>query len=345
MENISVHMRISGVTVTDDEVNSRRAAAGNLATTWQKVKTTASKISKAADVCHALGNDGTPSPELGNEIQVAVQKKSSAFLYEERPLEVSVCAGMALVSMLSADAVHASGWLIKDVYAAALWSALSYQPVLQAERREALRREVLEAAVSWSRRSAEKARERSNVLDPSAVTITIEPTSGVATSNANEAISGTIEALRRNAALDREELDFLWWAQLGRSRLLKRQQSSIAEPVRIIAAGIEAAQMLRRLPCEVHRELVLRTLDQDPELDLAEILASVDGDARALLCTGFSAGTVAAHPTVFPLLCALTTGEANGLGADVKRRVSEWGERALLEAGFAKMIAQGAVTL
>lgn len=339
MENIAVHMRISGVTVSDDDVNSRRAAATSLATSWGKEKNTSKVVSKAADIAEALGGNGSPSPSLGSEIQVAVQKKASSFLYEERPLEIGVCAGMAMVSIL-AGKPGTGGWSIPDIYATALWSSLAYRPPLEAERREHLRQEVLHAAQSWVAASAEKARERMNVPDPATVEITIDEDKEAA-NNFNEAVADTVEALRRNAALDREELDFLWWAQLGRSRVLNKQLSVIAEPVRIVAAGIEGARMLRRLPCEVHREIVLRTLDQDPQLDLTELLAAL-GDDRAALGAAFIEGNVAAHPTVFPLLHALATGEVNGSGATVKRSVSEWGERALLEAGFAKMLTQGA---
>jgi GTPase-associated system helical domain len=338
MDKISAHMRISGVTVSDDDVNSRRMAATSLAASWMKEKTVSKIVSKAADVAQALGGDGRPSPDLGGEIERAIQKKSSAFLYEERPLDVGICAGMAMVSMVTTDP-DSNGWTVRDVYATALWSALSYQPVLEAERRENLRREVLSAAEKWAVISAEKARERSVVPGPSNVTVTIDANNAV-TNNFKEAIAGTVEALRRNAALDREELDFLWWAQLGRSRLLNRQFSSIEESVRIVAAGIEGATMLRRFPCEVHREIVLRTLDKDSELDLGELLAAV-GEDRAELGAPFIGGTVAANPTVFPLLYALATGETDGSGAAVKRRVSEWGARALLEAGFAKMTLQG----
>lgn len=342
MEKVAVHMRISGVTVNDDDVNSRRAAAASLARKWGKEKTIATLVSKAAEVADALGGDGSPLPALGAEIQGEIQKKSSSFLYVERPLEVGVCAGMAMVSILTGNPTT-SGWTTADVYATALWSIVAYQPVLEAERREALRREVLDAAQSWVATAAEMARQRTAVPDASALNVTIGESNST-TNNFNEAVAGTVDALRRNAALDREELDFLWWAQLGRSRLLNRQLSAVAEPTRIIAAGIEAARMLRRLPCEVHRETVLRTLDQDPELDLHELLASL-GDDRALLGAEFVEGSVAKHPTAFPLLHALATGEMAGPGATEKRRLAEWGERALLEAGFVRMILQGGAKL
>lgn len=342
MENIAVHMRVSGVAVTNEDVSSRRTAASSLGGKWGKETSVAKILAKSAEVAEALGGDGIPSATLGNEVQAAIQKKSAAYLYEERPLEVGVCAGMAVVSMISGQP-QGSGWTTADVYAMALWCALSFQPVLEDGRREKLRDEVLRTAKDWAGGAAEKARERHAVPDPLALTITLDAENAV-TSNFKEALSHTVESLRRNAALDREELDFLWWAQLNRSRLLDRQLSAINEPTRILAAGIEGASMLRRLPCQVHREIVLRTLDEDPELNLEELL-EVLGEDRTVLGTPFMQGSPATYPTVFPLLNALATGEIEENGACVKRRVSEWGGRALLEAGFIRMISQGVMKL
>lgn len=343
MKNFSSHMRIASVTVGDDDVDSRISATRSLATKWKKDTDVSSIVSKSADIAQALGGDGKPSHTLGTEIQTAIQKKSSSYLFEERPLDVSVCAGMAIISILDGNR-GAGGWLTADVYATALWSALSYQPALSDQRRESLRCEALVAAETWAKLAAEKSRERANVPEPSLLKISFDSTNQAATCNFQEVMSPTVEALRSNAALDREELDFLWWAQLGRSRLLNKQLSIIPEPTRILAAAIEGAKMLRRLPCEVHREIVLRTLEQDSELDLAEIISAIGDDREALCETSFERHVVA-HPTVFPLLRALTTGEAEGAGAAVKRRVSEWGARALLEAGFARMMAHGASKL
>ncbi|NWA70574.1 hypothetical protein HX775_01340 [Serratia proteamaculans] len=338
MDNLARHMRISGITVTDSEVDSRKAAAKNLVTIWGKDNKIGSIVATAADIAEALGSDGRLSPALGEKVQAAIQKKSPSFLYEERPIDVSVCSGMAMVSLLNTNP-GITGWLIKDVYAIALWSTLSYQPIVENTKHEDLRREVLNSATNWSMASADNARERTDVPDPTDLKITIDDDS-TATSNFKEAMNGTIEALRRNAVLDREELDFLWWAQLGRSRLLKKQLSELAEPIRIVVAGIEGAKILRRLPCEVHREIVLRTLDQNPKLDLTELLAAI-GDERTALSTAFDSDEILSHPTVFPLLHALHTGQIDQIGASLKRSVSEWGERALLETTFSRMLSLG----
>lgn len=340
-DNIPVHMRITGLTPSNEDVDSRRLAVADLAKAWVKVKDASSIVSKAAQIASSLSGDGKPTVEFGAEVQAAVQKHASAFLCEDRPLEVGVCAGMAAVAMLASDPAT-SGWTVPDVYSNALWSALTFQPVLEDEKRENLRTEVLNRAQRRSVDSAEKARERDVVADPVDLIVTVGDDSEV-TTNFPKAVLGTIEALRRNAALDREELDFLWWTQLNRSRLLNRPLPGIAEAVRLVGSGIEASNQLRRLPAEVHRDLVQRTVEVDPELDLPELLAEIGAD-RAALAQGVQASAyVTAHPTVFPLLNAILTGDADVVGSAIKRRASTWGARALLEGALSRHMSTGII--
>ncbi|USI73871.1 GTPase-associated system all-helical protein GASH [Sphingomonas morindae] len=340
-DNIPVHLRITGLTPSNDDVDSRRLAVADLAKNWGKVKDVGSIVSKAAAIAVSLGGDGSPTVELGTEVQGAVQKHASAFLYEDRPLEVGVCAGMAAVAMLAPDPAT-YGWTILDVYSNSLWSALAFQPVLEDGKRENLRREVLDRAQRRSLDSAERARERDAVPDPAELVVTIGEEDKV-TTNFKKAALDAIEALRRNSALDREELDFLWWSQLSRSRLLSRPLSALSETVRLVGSGIEASNHLRRLPAEVHRDLVLRTVDADPEFDLPELLAGIGVDRAPLAAGVHAAGNVTAHPTVFPLLNAIVTGNADVVGSEIKRKVSTWGSRALLEGALSRNMATGII--
>lgn len=276
------------------------------------------------------------------EVQAAIQEHASAFLYEESPLDVGVCAGIAALSLLS-PAPDSNGWTIVDVYSNALWSALAFQPPLAEEKRERLRREVLDSAQVRSRTSADRARERIAVPDLLDLAVTTTD-AGKTTTNFKKATGATIEALRRNAALDREELDFLWWVQLNRSRLLERPVSGMAEPLRLVALGIEAATHLRRLPADLHHNLVCRTVDEDPELNLTELI-EVIGEHRTALAGSFDATCAADHVEVFPLLHALATGHTGVSGTDEKRRASTWAGRALLEAGLNRMCENGVIKL
>lgn len=338
MNMLANHMRITGLQVSNEDVDSRKAAVTSLKTAWGKIRDVDGIIAKAADVAQALGGDGTPTAALGEEVQTAVQKKASAFLYTDRPLDVGIVAGVT-ASELLAGKPDLSGWLIADVWAAALWSGLGFQPSLEDEKREALRVAVLDKARARSIAGAEAARKRDRVPDFGTVALTAgaEAALGEAIETAT---APTIEALRRNAALDREELDFLWWAQLHRSRLLNRPLISINESARLVTAGIEGANLLRRMPSDVHREIVLRTLDANPKLNLAELLAAL-GDDREILASSVGPNLPTGSSTVFPLIHAIVTEAADPPGASVKRSAEEWGSRALLEAALLRLRKTG----
>ncbi|WP_031209136.1 GTPase-associated system all-helical protein GASH [Mesorhizobium sp. L2C085B000] len=356
MENLAVHMRIVGSQVSNEDVDTRRLAIKHLSAEWQKGAAIEKSLATANGIAQALHGEA-PCAELGKEIQAAVQKHASAFLYEESPFEVSIVAGMAFAEIVKAKPGATSEWTTPEVLSAAVWSALSYQQPLAEAKREALRSEVLKAAEGYVSHAAEASRARSPVDDFETLTITLVApmeTDGqtetdaealpTASSNFAKATQATITALRRNAALDREELDFLWWAQLGRSRLLGKQLVSLAEPVRMVAEGIEGAAHLRRLPCEVHRDIVLKTLDKDPELDLKKLLSAIGAD-REKMGARYADGWATKWPAIFPLLNALATGRADGPEHSVKRRASTWGARAMLEAGMIQYFRTGAAKL
>jgi hypothetical protein len=338
MSDMATHMRITALQVTNDDVDSRSAAVAVLKTAWAKVTATEIIVGKAADVARAISGDGVPSNALGTEVQTAVQKRASAFLYSERPFDVGIVASTAAIGIMS-DEPYLSGWVIADVWAAALWSALGFQQPLEDPKREALRVQVLEIARARSTSGSEMARRRIPVGDFKKVEL-VAGEEDKFTSAFEKATSSTIDALRRNSALDREELDFLWWSLRGRSRLLGKTFLGADSIVSAVAAGIEAASQLRRLPCDVHHELVLAKLTDNPTVDLVELLASV-GEDRDALGSAFVDGFVTRHPTVFPLLHALATGIANSDYAAVKRSAEEWAGRALLEAALENLLRNG----
>lgn len=342
MKNLALHMRISRLSPTDDEVNSRRAASTVLAGTWSKPKGTVAAIERAQQVAAALWCDSPPAT-LAAEVEAAVQAHSSSFLASDRPLEVGICAAVAVSDMLEAK-INTDGFSQTDLFATALWSALSFQPALQDAKREAMRVEILDSVRSRAMEASEMARARNAVDDFGAFTLA-EGDEAKTTANFKKATGDTIKALRRNSVLDREEIDFLWWTLVARSRVLKKPLQAIDEPVRAVVAGIEAAQYLRRLPCEVHRELVLRSLDANPSLDLHDLIVAL-GESREAIVTAYSdSADASTQPLVFPLLNAIETGVVDADGASIKRSSEDWGARALLEAGLLRLVGSGLVLL
>lgn len=343
MTNMAVHLRMSGLQVSNEDVDSRKAAATALATKWGKTRSVNELIARAARIASALGGDGRAAPDLESEVEAIVQESgASAFLASERPLEIGICAGMAALELL-ARPFGADGWQIVDVLAAGLWSALGFQPPLAEEKREALRLQVLEAAQTRCLTSAEGARARTTVPDlPEIAAVAGEEVKAIVA--LRKAASSSVSALVRNAALDREEIDFLWWYQSGRSRILKRPLADLEEPVRVVVRAVEAAKHLRRLPCDVHRDLVLGTTQGAVEMTLHDLVTAIGADRDAV--GQQVAGSLAVStPTVFPLINALIGGEVQVPGAELRRSSSEWGARALLEAGFHYMAVDGLRTL
>jgi hypothetical protein len=337
MSDLATFMRITGLQVTNEDVDSRKAAVTALKTSWMKgTKQVSEIIAKAAEVAQALGGTGTPSLALGGEVQAIVQKRASAYLHAESPLEVGIVAGLAAIEILS-EPPDSSGWLVADVWAAALWSALAFQPTLEAARREELRFFVMDKAKSRSLAGADAARQRIGVPDFGNLSLVDGELEKFADAF-KKSTAATIDALRRNAALDREELDFLWWTQLDRTRALDTKLTLLSEPVRSVVAGIEAAAYLRRFPSEAHRDVILRSIVDDAPLTLPELIAEFGEDQLQKLANSLQSPTILA-PAAFPLLQAVVSGATNVVGSNIARAASEWGSRALLEAALSKMQA------
>jgi hypothetical protein len=334
MINLSLHLRITGMQVLDGDVNSRKAAAADLRSKWIKESAIGTILKRANDIAAALGTEEDPPANLAAEVEKAIQGHASAFLSSERPLEVGICAAAAIDAMLEGSRLGTDGWTIVDVLATALWSALSYQAPLKDVKREALRAEVLEMVQQRAMEAAEESRARTEVADFGDFAV-VDGDDAKTLAAFKKATTGTINALRRNAALDREEIDFMWWTLAGRSRLLSKPLRILAEPVRMVVAGIEAAGYLRRLPCDVHRDLVLRHTDEDVEVTLAELLVALGGDAGTVRdALADHDAEILATPGVFPLLSALLTGKAHHPGDAGTRCCSDWGARALLETSL-----------
>lgn len=330
--NLALHMRISGFEVRDEDVNSRRNAAGDLKAKWLKSVKVETIYKRAQEISIAIGSEDEPPPNLCAEVEAAVQVHASAFLASERQLEVGVCAAAAVLEIFDGSP-GVDGWNIGDVLATALWSALAFQPSLENPKRENLRIEVLDAARNRAMNAAEEGRARSEVSEFGDFAIVTDDEAQTKASF-KKATAATIKALRRNSALDREEIDFLWWTLAGRSRLLKRPFTKTPEATRLVAAGLEAASYLRRFPCDVHRDLVLRHAEDDAKLALQGLLTEIAGD-REILIESFKEKTLITEtPAVFPLLYALVTGDFEILGGSEERHSTDWGGRALLEASL-----------
>ena len=159
------------------------------------------------------------------------------------------------------------------------------------------------------------------------------------------ATTPTIDALRINAALDREEIDLLWWVLGGMSRIFDQPRQSLSPETCAIITGVEIGALMRALPTQSHHNLALRGIEGAEPLSLPNLLAALDED-RVVIADSFKDEShIDNAPLVFPLLSAVRSGEGIGPGASLPRPLAEWAARALLERAVLRIQYQSCRTL
>ena len=339
MTDIAAHIRVFEPNPDDDFVSKREAAVKELATKYAKgQKGIPVYIRSANDLAHALETKGQLNPTFITEIEGTLKKHSVSFVTDGHELEMKVCAALAAIQALE-NAKPSTGIVsAPDLFAVALWSALSFQKPLAEPRLEAIRAELQSKAHALVVSSAASARRRTTVAEFDSPPPK-ELTQASIKEAADSASKSIVDALRTNAALDREELDFLWWVLGDWSAPLSRRYSTAEnKEAAAISAGFEAGGIVRRLPAEAHKQLVLRMITGDGQCNLPDLLKAAGDDVAALAAflPDNPAVTPATH--VFPLLTAIKTGKsANDAKSKVKRNLSDWGIRALLEASILRV--------
>jgi hypothetical protein len=332
--NIAQHVRIFDKMPTDDLVEKRAAAITSLAEKYEGNTSVEKLLQLAADLTKGVAKGGSlPEPRL-SEIEEVIRTTSSSFVRQNQELQILTCALMAALQLLLGASSTNGEWSRRDVLALGLWSGLGFQVPRTEERLEKLRSELLIAARNLVHGSTSKARQRQEVP---AVSVKV-PEAYDATkvgSAVQKGVTGTIDTLRLNAALDREEIDFLWWTLSGWSTFTKKSFSSMDPTGAVITAGLEAGNMARRIPGEAHKHLVLRLLKQDQTISFQDVLESLKDEREQVAALFRSNPLLSGREPLFPLVAACVAGKAEGKGiAGRALKLSDWAARALLESSI-----------
>jgi hypothetical protein len=336
MTDLATHIRIFDVNPSDELVQKRQRAIEDVATQFQSVARIDQILPLANNLAGALATKGIMPSTLANIVETAIKKESPAFVQAGHELQLVVCAILAALTILESSPPSTTQVSRADILAVGLWSALAFQKPRSEQKIEALRRELLDRAEELVLRSANSGRQRSSVPDASFAPIESEAWAGIAATWQTGPFE-TLNALRFNAALDREEIDLLWWALSDWSALLQSRLSALNPESAAIASAIEAARLLKRFPAEAHKHLVLRHVTRVTNLSLGELIKSIGDHKTALAQAHAGNSTLTACPHIFPLLTALSESQVLGSGAKESRSTMEWGSRALLEASILRV--------
>ena len=142
-----------------------------------------------------------------------------------------------------------------------------------------------------------------------------------------------------------KRLIWLWWVLGGVSKIFGHPLHSLSPETRAIIAGVEIGALMRALPTQSHHNLALRGIDEADPLSLPNLLAALDED-RLVIAESFKDESLIDHaPLVFPLLSAVRSGEGVAVGAGLRRSLSEWAARALLERAVLRIQYEDCRTL
>ena len=316
----------------DDFVVKREAAIRELGTQFLKKRNVPDLMGIGSGICEVFRDSPSIPDVLAEQVEAAIKKQSASFVRDGRDLEMGVCAAAAVVQAISPSGKARTVWSNADVLAVALWSALSFMSTPNTPKLEAFRLLAVDVARNRILNTSLEARARHKVPElgafggeqttPEAFALAVKP---------------TIDALRINTALDREEIDLLWWVLGGASEIFDRPLQSLSTEVRAVTTGVEIGALMRALPTQSHRNLALRGLEKTDPLPLPKLLAAL-GEDRVKIAESFEdEALINEAPLVFPLLSAIRSGEGTGLGADLPRSLSEWGARVLLERAILRI--------
>jgi len=334
MSIMAKHSQIIWADPIDADVDARNKAVAALQVQLAG-QTTFDAIRTAGAIADGFAGDCFPA-HLSATVESAISKESPAFVLKGKELQGTVCLAVAALAFVEQSPIERTGWQTADALAAALWSALAFQDQVENGKLEELRGSLMLACRDRIAAVAKEARVRHDVPDVGTLSIPeADPAGNRANAAYRKATAPVIAALKSNQELDREEINFLWWVLADHSSVLECPLETKGAVPRAVAAGLEGAQMLRRLPGDGYRHAALRRIGMTEELSITAMLAAV-GEDRARLTKDFTGGWAIDIPTVFPLLAALCSTQ------DVKCPAMTldargWGARALLEASIVAM--------
>ncbi|MDQ0466243.1 hypothetical protein QO010_004036 [Caulobacter ginsengisoli] len=335
MADVAKHVRIFEAVPTDDFVTKRIAVTKDLGAKFLKDKDIDALLGVVDGVAQACAPRSAMPEGLVSTVEGAIRAQSTSFVSEGNEVQLVTMALLGLNHAISTSSPAAT-LSISDVLATGAWLALSLQPPSGDPKLEELRQEVLAAGRTLSLASASHARKR-RVVDEAKIETFAEDFSDVSP-KILAGLKGPVGALRENAILDREEIDFLWWAMGDYSTLMAQRLSSLSAPTAALAAGWDAAQILRRLPAEAHRHVVLRHVREYEPVALSAISAGLGSDADKFVAA-FKDGRIAKFPAIFGLLATIAKAADAPTGNGEKAALADWAGRALLEAGFLRTLS------
>src|SRR6185295_6273876 len=190
---------------------------------------------------------------------------------------------------------------VPELFALSLLAALAQLGPHSNDKVEGLRQQFVVSARDFLEGYADVSRARATVSPFDAAAVNSEETVDVYAAKVKRSADKTINALIANAALDREELDLLWWTLSDWSSTLKQKVSQLPDGAAVMVGALEVVQKLKRLPTTAHAHIANRHVKAET-ISNADFRTSLGKHKAAIWEQLGVAEKRSPYPYVFPLV-------------------------------------------
>lgn len=334
MNDIGTLVRLFNPSPDDDFVTKRASAVADLKERFRSQRNLDQIHRNVSGLVEGLVSNLLPE-QLADLVESSIQKFSSSFVREGEATQLTVCAFAAARDLVAECKPTNNGSSTPELFVAAMLSALTGTGPLHPPKLEDMRRQIIEQSTAIVEQSAEESRQRRAIPEPSLVASDDETIATLAP-KIKATVEKVVAPLKFNAALDREELDLLWWALSDWSSVASRPVSTLSPAERLIACSIDTVSLLRRIPATAHVHVALSKIQPAQPVGYADLVSAANvlrGEVQR------NAGFIAAglqYPRVFPLIAALF-GENSPPFWQQDLPSADWCKRLILEAGILRL--------
>lgn len=264
---------------------------------------------------------------------------SPSFVADGRDTEIFVCALGASSKVVANVKPTEHGRSPREIFSAAVHSGLSFLPASSNAKMDQSVKEILQLSGDAFRITSDASRVRGTVPELEVILDETEQ-APEAVAKVVAAVKPLIATLQRNAALDREELELLWFCLGDYSAVLKAKLSTSKASVGLVAAALETTKLLRRLPSSSHVSVALRNVAYEKAKTLEKLVSEAKANRQQF--SDYLADNIAsAHPSIVPVLSSVL-GHSNAAETGALE-MADWGRRLILELGLTKFKHLGVV--
>lgn len=331
MADIPKYVRIFSPDPDDDFVSKRTTAINAIETNLRK-KVNSTQLYQVANAIVRAGNNPSTCPsEITELASSALRKASSSFVTEGQDLQLNVCVLLSCLQFFE-KATQTHKFTAADIsFAICLLNGLTFSnPTGDFEKFGDLRKELVELCKTLTADLLRESRIRSEIDELPTISVPADNSFVSFANTLNSSFHAVVENLRLNAALDREELDMLWWVINGKSKIFKKALIDLSPVQAIVAGSLEMGSRLHTIPDEAFLELVCRGIDPLEEYDANSLKQHLEGFQDEIDVYASTNYRIKNCQDIFPVSSLLFEGVI-GENPTQSRPLKEWAGRIMLE--------------